>query len=78
MGFGLCLDDVGIGTCIAVKGPDTVVIERVCSQTSDVLTGYADRQILVSRHVSARAKGITRSNIQPVTARTGDTGPVGH
>ena len=37
--FGFCLDDVGIGTCIAVVSPDPVVIERVRSQTSHVLTG---------------------------------------
>ena len=61
VGFGLCLDDVGIGTCIAVEGPDTVVIERVRGQTSDVLTGYADRQIVVSRYVSA--KSIARGDV---------------
>ena len=52
MRFGLCLDDVGIGTCIAVEGPDPVVIERVRGQTSDVLTGSAYRQIVIDPYVS--------------------------
>ena len=38
--FGLCLDDVGIGTCIAVEGANTVVIECIRSQTRYVLTSH--------------------------------------
>jgi hypothetical protein len=54
--FGLCLDDVGIGTCIAVKGSDPVVIKRIGSQAGHILTSYtADIQILVAHYVSAES-----------------------
>ena len=53
--FSLCFDDVGIGTCIAVKGADSVVIERVRGQTRDVLTVSADSPIVVSQYVSAKS-----------------------
>ena len=61
VGFGLCFDDVGTGACIAIVSPDPVVIERVRTQTIDVLTGYGDRQIPVSRYVSA--EGIARGYV---------------
>jgi len=47
--FGLCFDDVGIGTRIAVEGANPVVIETVRRQISDALTGSDDRQTIVSR-----------------------------
>ncbi len=55
--LSLCLDDVGIGTCIAVEGPDPVVIERVRSQASHVLTGSADNQIVIYVTAKSTARG---------------------
>ena len=55
--FSLCFDDVGIGTCIAVKGPDTVVIECVRSQTSHGLTGSDDNQIVIYVTDKSTARG---------------------
>ena len=74
--FGLCLDDVGIGTCTAVKGSDPVVVERIRSQTGHISTSHvAYVQIVINRYVSA--KGIARRHVQPVTGRTAYAGPVG-
>ena len=72
MRFGFGLDDVGTGTCVAVECPDPVVIERVRSQASDVLTGSADNQIVVY----VTAKSTARGYVQAVTGRTADTCPV--
>ncbi len=77
MGFGLCLDDVGIGTGAAdVVSAYPVVIERIRSQAGHVLISHvADIQILISRNVSV--KGTAWGDVQAVTGRTADTGPVG-
>ena len=73
--FGLCLDDVGIGTCIAVKGSNPVVVERIGSQAGHILTSdITDIQIVIYRNVST--KGIARGDIQPVTGRTAYVLPV--
>ena len=70
--FGLCLDDVGIGTCIAVKRPGHGS-NRTCSQPDQSrLIGSADNQIVI--HVTD--KNICSSIRLKVTARTADTGPV--
>ena len=56
VGFGLCLDDVGSGTCIAVKGSDPVVVERIGSQTGHISTSHvAYVQIVINRYVSAKS-----------------------
>ena len=60
--FGLRLDDVGIGTCIAVKGSDPVVVERIGSQTGHILTSHiAHVAILIARYVSD--KSIARRDV---------------
>ena len=60
--FGLRLDDVGIGTCIAVKGSDPVVVERIGSQTGHILTSHiAHVAILIARYVSD--KSIARGDV---------------
>ena len=60
--FGLCLDDVGIGTDVAIESPDPVVVERVRSKTSDVPTGRATNvQILITGYVSVET--IARRNV---------------
>jgi hypothetical protein len=58
MRFGFGLDDVGIGTDVAIESPNPVVIERVRSQTDHIFTGPDDSQILIARYVRARHKGI--------------------
>ena len=75
MGFGLCLDDVGIGTYVAIESPDPVVIERVRSQASYAEASHiANIQIVVGWHEST--KRAADRNVQAVTGRTADTGPV--
>ena len=53
--FGLCLDDVGIGTCIAVKGSDPVVVERIGSQAGHTSTSPIHSEIVIPRYVSAKS-----------------------
>ena len=75
MGFGLCFDDVGIGTCVTVECPDPVVVERVCSQTSNGEASHiANVQIAVGWREST--KRTAERNVQAVTGRTADTCPV--
>jgi hypothetical protein len=53
--FGLCLDDVRIGTCIAVKGSDSVVVERIGSQAGHILTSHnAHIAIPITENVSTK------------------------
>ena len=60
--FGLRLDNVRIGTCIAVKGSDPVVVERIGSQTGHISTSHvADVQIVINRYVSD--KSIARRDV---------------
>ena len=62
VGFGLRLDDVGIGTCIAVKGSDAVVVERIGSQTGHIsISHVAYVQIVINRYVSD--KSIARRDV---------------
>ena len=62
VGFGLRLDDVGIGTYIAVKGSDPVVVERIGSQTGHISIGHvAYVQIVINRYVSD--KSIARRDV---------------
>jgi hypothetical protein len=76
VGFGLCLDDVGVGTCIAVKGSDPVVIERIGIQAGHIPTSpIAHVAILIGGNISG--KGIASGDVQPVTGRTAYAGPVG-
>jgi hypothetical protein len=58
MGFGLCLNDVGIGTRIAVKGSGAVVVERIGSQAGYILTSHiAYIQIVIARYESDKGIG---------------------
>ena len=60
--FGLCLDDVGIGTCIAVKGSDSVVVERIGSQAGHIpISHIAHVAILIGGKVSD--KGIASGDV---------------
>ena len=60
--FGLRLNDVGIGTYIAVKGSDSVVVERIGSQAGHILTNHiAHVAILIACYVSH--KGIARGHV---------------
>lgn len=60
--FSLRFDDVGIRACIAVEGPDTVVIERVWGQAGHILTSRIPHvAILIAGNVSS--KGIVRGDI---------------
>ena len=53
MGFGFGLDDVGIGTDIAIESPDPVVVERVRSQTSNAEASHITNvPILITGHES--------------------------
>ena len=61
MGFGLRLNDVGIGTCIAVEGSDPVVVERIGSQAGHIFTGPDDSQILIACYISH--EGIARGDV---------------
>ena len=73
--FGFGLNDVGIGTCVAIESPDPVVVERVRSQTSYGEASYfANIQIVVGSHESNKRVG--KRNVQAVASRTADTGPV--
>ena len=54
--FGLGLDDVGIGTCIAVKGSDSVVVERVGRQAGHTFASHIPHvQIVINRYVSDKS-----------------------
>jgi hypothetical protein len=62
VGPRLCLDDVRIGTCIAVEGPDPVVVERIGSQAGHIPTSYiAHVAIPIAGNVSN--KGIARGDV---------------
>ena len=62
VGFRLCLDDVGIGTCIAVEGSDPVVVGRIGSQAGHILTSHiAHVAILIAGNVSD--KGTARGDV---------------
>ena len=75
MRFGFGLDDVGIGTCVAIESPDPVVIERVRSQASNGEASHiANIQVAVGWHEST--KRAAERNVQAVTGRTADTCPV--
>jgi len=75
VGFGLCLDDVGIGTDIAIESPDPVVVERVRSQASNREASHITNiQIVVGSHESNKRVG--KRNVQAVTGRTAHAGPV--
>lgn len=77
MRFRLCFNDVGVGTRIAVIGPDPVVIERVRGKTGDARTSHiANIQIVVGWHESTK-RAVDR-NVQEIAARAGNTGPVRH
>jgi hypothetical protein len=52
VGFGLCLDDVGIGAGVAVKGSNPVVVERIGSQAGHTLTSdIAHIAVLIAGNV---------------------------
>jgi len=74
--FSLCLDDVRIWTrAVAVVRPHPVIIERIRSQSGNVLTGdITDIPILVPRHVSGKCTA--RGDVQPVTGGTTYAPPV--
>jgi hypothetical protein len=56
--FGFCLNDVGIRARIAVEGSDPVVIERIGSQASHILTSHiAYVQIMIAGCVSNKRAG---------------------
>src|SRR5438045_2194801 len=59
--FCLCLNDIGIGTCIAVKCSDPVVIERIGSQAGHTSTSPIHSEIVIPRYVSA--KGATGRDV---------------
>ena len=60
--FRLCLDNVGIGTCIAVEGSDPVIVERIGSQAGNIPTSHiAHVAILIGGNV--RDEGIARGDV---------------
>jgi hypothetical protein len=62
VGLRLCLDDVGIETCVAVEGSDPVVVERIGSQAGHISASHvAYVQIVINRYVSN--KGIARGDV---------------
>ena len=75
MRFGFGLDDIGVETCVAIKSPDPVVVERVRSQASNREASHITNiQIVVGSHESNKRVG--ERNVQAVTGRTAHAGPV--